>query len=331
MKIDLDNYKIFLYDNELKRLPNAISKVYKGTRLFVLTDTIVHNLYNETLTETLKNYNLTYLIIDDKSINSYIKTTKELINNGIKRDDLIVSFGGGTVGDVAGFIAATLFRGIDYIQIPTTLLAQVDSSIGGKTAVDLEEGKNLIGAFYNPKFVFIDTFFLKTLDEREHANGFAEAIKVAITLDEQFYNKLRNVSELEIADIKRAVELKRSVVIKDPFDNGERLVLNFGHTYGHAIEKVTNYTKYKHGEAISYGMLMALELGVEKGITQQYLYDDLEVVLLRMNLIKRPILNKDLFKDAIKNDKKNNNKGINFVLIEDIGKTIIVNLSSDEL
>lgn len=331
MKIETDQYNIYIYKNELKRLEKHIKKIYKGNDLFVITDSNVYKLYNKTLIDNLTSYNVKFVIANDKSLNTYDEVIHELLSKGIKRDSLIVSFGGGTVGDLAGFVASTLLRGINYVQIPTTLLAQVDSSIGGKTAIDLDEGKNLVGSFYNPKMVFIDTVFLETLTKQEYINGFAEAFKIAIIKDEELYNKLRSNSNLSSEDIKRAIELKYEVVKNDPFDRNERRILNFGHTYGHAIEQKTNYSQYKHGEAISYGMLMALELGVEKGITPLYLYEDIKMVLLKNELVIEPILERKLFTENIKHDKKSDRKGVNFIFLKDIGSTKIVNLQSDEL
>ncbi len=238
----------------------------------------------------------------------------------------MLAFGGGVIGDLTGFIASTLYRGISYVQIPTTLLAQVDSSIGGKVGIDLKEGKNLIGSFYDPKFVLIDPSLLKTLSKREYANGLAEMIKAGLIGDKKLYTYLlehETVTEVEIAE---AIQVKRNVVLLDPYDKKERMYLNFGHTFGHAIEKKHKYETYLHGEAISYGMLIALQIGIQLGETKEELYQEVLNLLLKRGLVKEPLLKKDDYQAEIIHDKKNLADGLHFILVTKPGDVKIVKL-----
>lgn len=194
----------------------------------------------------------------------------EAVSAGLDRKSVIVALGGGVVGDTAGYLAASYMRGIDFIQIPTSLVAQVDSSIGGKTGVDLPQGKNLVGAFHQPRLVILDVDTLATLDPRQLRCGLAEVIKYGVILDAEFFVFLEaNIDALLATDpdvyghvVQRSCELKAMIVLEDEFETGRRAILNYGHTFGHAIEKVTGYTVYTHGEAIAIGMGMAADLAV---------------------------------------------------------------------
>ena len=276
----MPNYDIFIEEDGLSHLAKHIKEVYQFDDLFVITDQNVFDLYNEKLIQALIGYKLSFVILPpgekSKSLDTYHQAIQTLIEKGIKRNHLILAFGGGVIGDLAGFIASTLYRGISYIQIPTTLLAQVDSSIGGKVGIDLKEGKNLIGSFYDPKFVFIDPSFLKTLSKREYNNGLAEMIKAGLIGDKKLYSYLLEHDKVTVTEITEAIQVKRNVVLIDPYDKKERMYLNFGHTFGHAIEKKHKYETYLHGEAISYGMLIALQIGIQIGETKEELYQEVK-------------------------------------------------------
>ncbi len=335
ISISMADYEIYLESNIIYHLPEYLRKIYHRRGLFVVTDRHVYDLYHLKLAHILSEYQVQFVVIEpgekSKSFEVYRNVIDTLIEKGIKRTDLILSFGGGVVGDLAGFVAATLYRGIPYVQIPTTLLAQVDSSIGGKVGIDLPSGKNLVGAFYPPKLVIIDPELLHTLSEREYRNGLAEMIKAGLIGDKKLYQYLLVQEKVREQDIASAIHVKREVVLSDPYDHGERMKLNFGHTFGHAIEKKHHYETYLHGEAISYGMLIALEIGVLMNETKPELYDEVKTLLLDRKLIHEPLLLKEDYKDHIMHDKKMTDEGLKFILVTKPGEAKIVNLKPEDL
>jgi len=257
-----------------------------------------------------------------------------------ERGHLILAVGGGVVGDLVGFVAATYLRGIPFVQIPTTLLAMMDSSIGGKVAVDMPQGKNLVGAFYQPKFVLSDVETLKTLPVRELTSGWAEAIKHGLILDNGLLDTFEShVSELKSLDpeiatetIRRSVAIKAGVVSQDEKETlGIRILLNYGHTIGHAIESITGYTEYLHGEAVSVGMMGAAKIGE---LLQIMDVDDVErqkEVLQAYGLpISAPGLDSEAIISAMTSDKKTTRGSINWVLLDGIGKAITNNEVPDK-
>ena len=257
-----------------------------------------------------------------------------------ERGHLILAVGGGVVGDLVGFVAATYLRGIPFVQIPTTLLAMMDSSIGGKVAVDMPQGKNLVGAFYQPKFVLSDVETLKTLPVRELTSGWAEAIKHGLILDDGLLDTFEShVSELKSLDpeiatetIRRSVAIKAGVVSQDEKETlGIRILLNYGHTIGHAIESITGYTEYLHGEAVSVGMMGAAKIGE---LLQIIDVDDVErqkEVLQAYGLpISAPGLNSEAIISAMTSDKKTTGGSISWVLLDGIGKAITNNEVPDK-
>jgi 3-dehydroquinate synthase len=265
-----------------------------------------------------------------KSYEVYLNTIEKLIAKGIKRNHLLIALGGGVIGDLTGFIAATLYRGISFIQIPTTLLAQVDSSIGGKVGIDLKEGKNLIGSFYTPKFVLIDPNFLETLNPREYHQGIAEMIKAGLIKNKALFDYFKTNDRVTEKEILMALDVKKEIVLKDPFEKHERMLLNFGHTYGHAIERKFNYETYKHGEAISYGMLLAIEEGIRQDLTPTYVYDEVKEVLLNIGLVKEPFFKKETLDSYILTDKKHTSKAFHFICLKDVGQSVITKLEVGE-
>ena len=263
-----------------------------------------------------------------------------LAENKAERGHLILAVGGGVVGDLAGFVAATYLRGIPFVQIPTTLLAMMDASIGGKVAVDMPQGKNLVGAFYQPKFVLSDVETLKTLPVRELTSGWAEAIKHGLILDVGLLDTFEShVSELKSLDpeiateiIRRSVAIKAGVVSQDEKETlGIRILLNYGHTIGHAIESITGYTEYLHGEAVSVGMMGAAKIGE---LLQIMDLDDVErqkEVLQAYGLpISAPGLNSEAIISAMTSDKKTTGGSISWVLLDGIGKAITNNEVPDK-
>ncbi len=330
----MPQYDIFIEKNGLLNLPKHIQDVYAYHDIYIVTDETVYGLYGEKVKNILVDHKVFFVVVQpgekSKSLDVYHQVIKELVQKGMRRNHLLIALGGGVVGDLAGFVASTLFRGVPFIQIPTTLLSQVDSSIGGKVGIDLEEGKNLIGSFYNPLFVLIDSEFLSTLSEREYANGLAEMIKAGLIGDKKLYHHLLSHDKVTEEEITMAIQVKRAVVLIDPYDKKERMYLNFGHTFGHAIEKKNHYETYKHGEAISYGMLMALAIGVKHHETKQELYDEVKTLLLQRGLVKEPLLKIEDYKDEIHNDKKYLANGLSFIIVDRVGDAKIVQLKESD-
>lgn len=313
-----------LFNETLTSLNNEVAKVYLGKKLHIVTDLNIYNLHHKSLEVALKDYELFYYYATDKDFNNYQKLVNELLKNSFNKTEMIVAFGGGTVGDLTGFVASTLFRGVSYIQIPTTLLAQIDSSVGAKTAIDTSYGKNLVGSFYNPKLVYISNMFLETLSIEEYNNGFAEAIKMALLFDVELFNDIKKREKLELKHIKKIIDYKTKVVLADPYDSGVRRVLNFGHTFGHVIEKTNDYKTFKHGQAISHGMILALELGNRLNITPLSLTNEVKEVLNKKGLLDIPINNYQMYLDDLKFDKKHNESGLNFIVLKRIGQWDII-------
>ena len=240
------------------------------------------------------------------------------------RKSLLIAFGGGVIGDMTGFTASLYQRGIDFIQVPTTLLSQVDASVGGKTGVNNKYGKNLIGAFYQPKAVYIDPAFLKTLPAREFAAGVAEIVKMAVMFDKAYFKFLQNADlaneEVLKEAIRKSVELKAWVVNQDEKEAGIRAVLNYGHTFGHVVENETNYTTYLHGEAVAIGMVMANDLAVELGLFTDEEAREVKDFLHNASLPTEYVI-KDVntFYEHFFLDKKSANNSIKFILPQGIG------------
>jgi 3-dehydroquinate synthase len=256
-----------------------------------------------------------------------------MLDAGLDRKSLLVTLGGGMLGDLGGFAAATYLRGIPFVQVPTTLLAQVDASIGGKTGVDLPGGKNLVGAFYQPRAVLIDICTLDTLPLRELRAGLAEVIKYGIICDETFFRRvqaqlpwlLRRDPDALTETIVRSCEIKAEVVRQDETEQGQRAILNFGHTIGHALEAVTGYRRYRHGEAISIGMVSAALIGEELGVTSPTVTEEIKAILSRAGLpiaFPSDVLFEDIQR-AILRDKKTQAGKVHFVLAQQIGAVVL--------
>lgn len=280
----------------------------------------------------------------EKNFKNYKRILQHALKLKLTRKSTIVAVGGGVVGDLAGFAASTYMRGIDFIQVPTTILACVDSSVGGKTAIDTSFGKNLIGTFYQPKVVYINPRFLKTLDERQFKTGLAEVVKYSFIekscLCEEELNLTNFLSTEDILSrdeknlaklIEICIKLKKSVVEKDEKENGLRRILNFGHTYGHAIEKITNYKKYTHGEAVVEGMRFAFDLALKKNLIDKnykFLADD---VMKKFDFPKIPQYKREKMIELMLMDKKSDGKTITFILPTDYSIVEVFELSADDL
>jgi 3-dehydroquinate synthase len=333
MPLDNHSYDILLDHKAILQLPSEIKKWYKGDKIFIVTDENVHRLHQNLVEDVLKDFSLVFVVVEpgetSKSFEVYESVIDQLIQQGMKRTDLLIAFGGGVIGDLAGFVASTLYRGVPYVQIPTTLLAQVDSSIGGKTAINSSKGKNMVGTFYQPKLVIIDPDFLKTLSDFEYKNGMAEVIKSAYIGDVVLQDKLLKGQIKTLEMIERSIMVKRQVVLIDEFDLNERMFLNFGHTFGHALEKQSKY-EIAHGFAVAEGMLMATHIGERLGITPITVFKGLKILLEKYDL---GLLNTNpipLIEDVFY-DKKNTHGQLKMVFLSEIGKPIIQPMTKEVL
>lgn len=348
-----NSYDIVIGTNFYNEFSEYIKNIYRGKKLFVITDSNVNRIYQEKYSEMFKNFDYTIYVLEAGEENKHIGVMQgiysAMVKAEIKRSDMVVAFGGGVVGDIAGFAAASYLRGVSFIQIPTTIIAQVDSSVGGKVGVDLPEGKNLVGAFYQPKLVLIDSCFLNTLSDRYFYDGFAEIVKYGCIYDRDLFEKLENiVNSSEIAKsnkkelrehlmkyingiIYRSCEIKKEVVEKDEKESNLRMILNFGHTIGHAIEQYTNYKKYSHGEAISAGMVDIIKIGEKKGITEKGCSEKVELLLKILNLPTNIEYDKLKITEIMKRDKKSIDGGINFIFLKNIGNVEIIKMNGEEI
>ena len=256
----------------------------------------------------------------------------EMLKAGIDRSSTLFALGGGTVGDAAGFIASTYLRGIPWVGLPTTLLGQVDSSVGGKTAVNHPQGKNLIGTFYQPALVVCDTDFLKTLSRRELVSGLGEVVKYGLTFDRKFFNFVRDNWDYALAldskvinqMVKVSINWKAKAIARDEFDrSGVREVLNFGHTFGHALESVTKYQGFQHGEAVLWGMRFALALSKTKKKISQKAWQEADTFLGGVELPPLPKVKPEEFFAPMSKDKKAKDGKVRFVLLKGIGQTVL--------
>lgn len=311
-----------------------ISEIFSGKKVVIISDDQVYHYYGEALKDNLKtSYECHTIVIPhgeaSKSIQMLPAIYSQLIKAKISRTDLIIALGGGVVGDLAGFVAATYLRGIKFVQIPTSILAQVDSSVGGKVAVDLPEGKNLVGAFYQPILVLIDPDMLDTLPERYVTDGLGEVIKYGCIKEKSLFDKLEQYSSYEelkphMEDvIAICVDIKRNIVQADEFDTGERLQLNFGHTLGHAIEQFYEYKRESHGEAVAIGMYQITKMAEKKGLTKEGTSERICNVLKAYGLPIESGIETEKLKESMKSDKKNLDNKLKVVLIKEIGDAYI--------
>ena len=304
----------------------------KGKDCLIVTNEVVAPLYLKALESQLKNKNVVSLVLPDGESNKTLEIWTQIIDKLVKmkasRDTTIIALGGGVIGDITGFAAASYMRGISYIQVPTTLLSQVDSSVGGKTGINHIQGKNLVGAFHQPKLVLIDIDTLKTLPERELISGLAEVIKYGAIADNKFFCWLENNieylltrnPETLIKAILKSCSIKAQVVGEDEFENGKRAILNFGHTFGHAIENIKGYGEILHGEAIAIGMILAAEISP---------LDDIEINRLETLIKKAGLPHKidslkiDDMYQAMLMDKKVQSKKLRYILLRSLGEAFI--------
>ncbi|MFH1387603.1 MAG: 3-dehydroquinate synthase [bacterium] len=347
IKVDLKDrsYEIVIGTGILADLGKMIPSHKTNRKVIIITDPLVNDLYGAEVRKTLTGRVSTIELPRGeryKDLRAAAKLYDELVKLDAHRDSLIIALGGGVIGDLAGFVAATYMRGIDYVNVPTTLLAQVDASIGGKTGVNHPKCKNLIGCFYQPKLVYIDVKTLSTLPARELRTGLAEVVKYGVIKDAEFFRFLEanahhlNTKAFEEEDTKRAAlklwqsivtesaQIKADVVGKDERESGYRMILNYGHTLGHAIESLTRYQSYNHGEAVAVGMVGAAMVAEKLGLLDQVLVERIRTLPQKLAL---PVEIKGLSAKniiaAMGLDKKVSSDKINFVLPEKIGKVVI--------
>jgi 3-dehydroquinate synthase len=335
-----NSYNIIVGSDTLSRLGEYVKKLKVGSDAYVITNASIKKKYGRALEKTLKasGFKVKFRLVGDTEESKSIRTSSLVIQDIVRYDKrrriFIIAFGGGVIGDLAGFVASIYKRGIPYIQIPTTLLAQVDSAIGGKTAVDLGEGKNLIGAFYQPRLVFSDVSLLRSLEKRQIRSGLAEVIKYGIIKDRQLFlyleKRLKEALALKLGAleyiVKRCSSIKAAIVSRDEREEkGLRTILNFGHTVGHAIEAASDYKAYNHGEAIALGMLIASGISRRLNLIDRTVSQRIEGLIKAAGLparIERIPLQRII--NAHYRDKKFIGLKNRFVLIKGIGKTRIV-------
>jgi 3-dehydroquinate synthase len=331
------SYDVIISAGLLFESGNYIKKSVGGSAAAIITDDKVYPLYGQEVENSLSDagYNTVKYIIKNgeasKNAANYIKILNFLSDNRLTRSDVVVALGGGVVGDLAGFAAATYLRGIHLIQIPTTLLAAVDSSVGGKTAIDLDAGKNLAGAFYQPDLVLCDYSAMSTLDETVLRDGCAEIIKYGVIADKELFYKLFTPVNEQLEDIiARCVLIKRDIVCEDERDNGVRRLLNFGHTIGHAAEVCSGYN-IPHGSAVSMGMAAFSRACAAAGICSPACCEEIVGLLKRYKLpTEVPFDCEELF-DAALSDKKRSDSIINIVVPVEIGRCVVKKITLDEL
>ncbi len=310
----------------------------RAKKLAVVTDSNVAPLYADALCGALEQAGFETCVTvvpageSSKCVAMLERLYDAFMDFGLTRTDGVVALGGGVVGDLAGFAAATILRGVDLVQIPTTLLAQVDSSVGGKVGIDLKAGKNLAGAFWQPRLVLIDPDCLSTLSDRPFCDGMAEVLKYGCIADADFFSRLISLGSRSnlMSDIEEILHtccsIKARVVLEDERDLGARMILNFGHTLGHAYEKAYHYETYTHGQAITAGMCRAAELGVRLGITPEEIPGQIAGAARLFDLPEEIPCGKVDYESAIGLDKKGSGSAISVILLEQLGKTKVVRL-----
>jgi len=343
LKVNLDkksssSYEIHIGTSILDRMALLIAKNHKAGRHVVITDSNVGRLHGDKLITVMQGVGLHADLIEfpageaSKNINTVLAVVKKLLDLGADRKSLLVAFGGGVVGDMVGFIASVFMRAVPYIQIPTTLIAQVDSSVGGKTAVDLPYGKNLLGTFYQPRAVFADLSYLATLPEKEFINGLAEIIKYGVIDDEKILRLLEdNIDSLKKRDmllLLRIVEsccrIKKSIVEIDEKEQGLRQILNYGHTLGHALEAQSDFA-VTHGEGVALGMIAAARISEKTGYLESAARERIESLIQKAGLPCRLPGGLPVAKviARLKMDKKKEGDVVHFILLKKIGMPFV--------
>jgi 3-dehydroquinate synthase len=333
-------YEALIENGLIERAGRLLREFFPaGNRCFVVTVPSLRRPWANRLMASLKAANFEPKLLEmadgerHKRLATVERLTERLVELGAERNALIVALGGGVVGDVTGFVASIYMRGVDVVQIPTTVLAQVDASIGGKTGVNLKAGKNLVGTFHQPRAVLIDPEVLSTLPDREFRAGLYESVKCGVIGNPELFERFeerrdgilkRNREDIEYL-IAASVRLKAEVVSADERENGLRRILNFGHTIGHALEAHTQYRKFLHGEAVAWGMIAATHISREIGKTSPVVAERVQKTVLGLGKLPRVEVPTASLLRLLQSDKKTRNGAVHFVLPTEIGKTEIVN------
>lgn len=324
------DYRVYI-DSTIDKFHNALdeNKVHQNDKLFIVVDINVYNIYKDSLDKLVQQYKCKYFYCPSGKKNKNINTVQMiynfLIENNANRNSILIALGGGVVGDLVGFVASTYMRGIRYINMPTTLLSQVDSCIGGKCGYDYGNIENVIGSFYNPCFVYISTSFLKTLKDREFKSGIGEVVKYGTIknkellsfINDNYKRILEKENDKLLYIVKECLNIKYDIIKEDYNDTGIRNILNFGYIIGHGIEVYSNFT-LSHGEAVALGILATMKLSENKLDMPQTTYNKIRDIYIKIGLpIKYKVDNKDLFMNSINHDRKNN-ENVNMVLLQDL-------------
>jgi 3-dehydroquinate synthase len=340
------SYRIVFAADRLRGLPEALARVLPQRQVAIITTPVVARLYAADVGSGLSRIGFSPVVIQipdgesAKRLSTVERVVGRLLAEGLDRDCVILALGGGVVGDLAGFVAAIYLRGVAYVQVPTTLLAQVDSAVGGKTGVNHRRGKNLIGSFYQPRLVYADLRTLNTLPERELRAGMAEVIKYGVIRDGKLFERLeKEMPRLLRVDVKslapvvrRSCQIKAAVVAADEREAGLRAILNFGHTFGHAIEAMTGYRAFKHGEAVAVGMNLAANTSHRLGLCSREVPARIRDLILAAGLpVKPPVAKPAAWKRAVMADKKRRGGSINFVAVRGIGRCEVRPIPLQEL
>lgn len=332
------SYTVEIAPGLINELGNRVASIHPSVKAAIISDSNVWPLYGHTAVESMKNagFEVIHFVFEageaSKNGSTYLEILNFLASSRMTRADILIALGGGVVGDMTGFVAATYLRGISFIQVPTTLLAMVDSSIGGKTAIDLQSGKNLAGAFYQPDLVLCDTNTLSTLPESIFRDGCAEVIKYGILYDEKLFCHLEAHGLLfdRLSVVTRCVELKRDVVAEDEFDHGSRQKLNLGHTIGHGIEACSNYY-ISHGQAVGMGIAIITRSAQSMGICSANTCRRITSLLSKFMLPTATDYTASQLFDCALSDKKRAGSTVNLIIPKDIGNCMIRPTAIDQL
>ncbi|MCD6432515.1 MAG: 3-dehydroquinate synthase [Sulfurimonas sp.] len=330
MQVNISLKKVV--DNSYNITIDSLPKVHFDTKVAIVTNPKVSGLHLGYLLSKISAKELYIITVPDgeeyKNQDSINTILESLFNHRFNRKSMLIAFGGGVIGDMTGYVASIYQRGIEFVQIPTTLLSQVDASVGGKTGMNNSYGKNLIGAFHQPKAVYIDPRFLTTLPSREFGAGVAEIVKMAVTFNKEFFTFLEsaNLRDPEVLQeaIKQAVQTKADVVSKDEKEHGIRAALNYGHTFGHVIENETKYRKFLHGEAVAIGMVMANETAMKMNLMNEREAGRIKTLLQKYDLpTTYSIEDVSSFYETFFLDKKSSDSTITFIIPIGIGDVMI--------
>ncbi len=324
-------YDILIERGLIKKTGELIKSVSSAAKVCVITDSNVGAIYGETVIDSLRQSGFDAALFTfeagekNKRLDTISAMYSYMADFNMSRKDLVVALGGGVTGDMAGFAAATYMRGINFVQIPTSLLAQVDSSVGGKTGVDIDQGKNLVGAFHQPILVIIDPDTLDTLSDYYLSDGMGEVIKYGCIKDKKLFVTLENNNAYDIIEeiVFTCVSIKRDVVERDEKESGERMLLNFGHTLGHSLEKIYNFEGLSHGQAVAVGMVMITQAGEKAGLTEKDSSERIKVLCEKYDLPTSDTASVKEIADICSSDKKASNGSVNLVLLKRIGESFI--------